>query len=74
MKYPTRTYYTKSDKALVWDRWQQGESLNSIAHHFGRSHLSIQGILARSGGIRPPPGKRSARSFWLPEAAFDIGI
>jgi len=74
MKYPTRIYYTKSDKALMWDRWQKGESLNSIARHFGRSHSSIQGILARSGAIRPPPRKRSARSSWLPEAAFDIGI
>ncbi len=67
MKYPTRIYYTESDKALMWDRWQKGESLNSIARHFGRSHSSIQGILARSGGIRPPPRKRSARSLSLAE-------
>lgn len=67
MKYPTRIYYTDSDKSLMWDRWQKGESLNSIARHFGRSHSSIQGILARSGGIRPPPRKRSARSLTLAE-------
>jgi len=40
MKYPTRIYYTETDKALMWDRWQNGESLNSIARHFGRSHSS----------------------------------
>ena len=49
MKYPTRIYYTEADKALMWDRWQKGESLNSIARHFGRSHSSIQGVLARTG-------------------------
>ena len=23
MKYPTRIYYTETDKALMWDRWEQ---------------------------------------------------
>jgi IS30 family transposase len=59
MKYPTRIYYTEADKGLMWDRWEKGESLNSIARHFGRSHSSIQGILARTGGIRPPQRRRS---------------
>ena len=31
MKYPTRIYYTETDKGLMWDRWEKGESLNSIA-------------------------------------------
>ena len=31
MKYRTRIYYTEADKALMWDRWQQGDSLHSIA-------------------------------------------
>jgi len=67
MKYPTRIYYTETDKALMWDRWQKGESLNSIARLFGRSHSSIQGVLARTGGIRPLPRRRSRRSLSLPE-------
>ncbi len=67
MKYPTRIYYTETDKAAMWDRWQKGESLNSIARHFGRSHSSIQGILARTGGIRPPQRCRSQRALTLPE-------
>ncbi len=67
MKYPSRIYYTDTDKSLMWDRWQKGESLNSIARHFGRSHSSIQGILARTGGIRPPPRKRSRQSLTLAE-------
>ncbi len=67
MKYRTRIYYTETDKALMWDRWQKGESLNSIARHFGRSHSSIQGVLARTGGIRPPRRRRSRLALTLCE-------
>ena len=67
MKYPTRIYYTETDKTLMWDRWQKGESLHSIARHFGRSHSSIQGVLARTGGIRPPQRRRSRRALTLSE-------
>ncbi len=67
MKYATRIYYTEADKMLMWDRWQKGESVNSIARHFGRSHSSIQGVLARTGGIRPPQRRRSRRVLTLCE-------
>lgn len=67
MGYPTRIYYTDADKALMWDRWQKGESLNEIGRHFGRSHTSIQNILSRTGGIRPPERKRSSRTLSLSE-------
>ena len=67
MKYPTRIYYTDADKSLMWDRWEKGESLNSIARHFGRSHSSIQGILSRTGGIRPAPRRRSCLALTLSE-------
>ena len=67
MQYPKRIYYTEADKALMWDRWQRGESLHSIAQHFGRNHSSIQGILSRTGGIRPAVRRRSGRSLTLAE-------
>ena len=67
MKYRTRIYYSETDKALMWDRWQKGESLNSIARHFGRSHSSIQGVLARTGGMRPPRRQRSRLALTLCE-------
>ena len=41
MKQRPRIYNTEIDKALMWDRWQKGESLNSIAGLFGRGHSSI---------------------------------
>ena len=67
MKYPSRIYYTETDKSEMWDRWEKGESLNSIARHFGRGHSSIQGILARTGGIRPAPRRRSCLALTLAE-------
>jgi hypothetical protein len=35
MKYRTLIYYTETDKALMWDRWQKGDSF------FSRSHLFV---------------------------------
>jgi len=62
-----RIYYSETQKALMWDRWQQGDSLHDIARLFDRSHSSIRGILARSGGIRPPPRRRSPLALSLAE-------
>jgi IS30 family transposase len=67
MKYRPRIYYTDSDKELMWDRWQNGESLHAIARLFDRSHGSIAGILSRTGGIRPPDRKRSRQALTLGE-------
>ena len=67
MKYRTWTYYTEEQKALMWDRWQKGESLESIAQLFDRHHSSVQRILAETGGIRPAPRRRSSRSLTLAE-------
>ncbi len=65
MKQRARIYYTETDKALMWDRWQNGESLHSIARLFARHHSAIQGILTRTGGIRPPQRQRSQRALTL---------
>jgi IS30 family transposase len=51
----------------MWDRWQQGESLHNIAALFDRSHGSIAGILARTGGIRPTERRRSSLALTLAE-------
>ena len=58
-KYRPRIHYTETDKALMWDRWQQGETLHAIARLFDRYHHSARRILAETGGIRPPPRRRS---------------
>jgi IS30 family transposase len=67
MKYRPRIYYTEEQKALMWDRWQKGESLHSIARLFDRNHGSVAGILSRTGGIRPAPRWRSRLALTLAE-------
>lgn len=67
MKYRTRIYYTETDKALMWERWRQGESLQAIAELFDRNHSAIGGILARTGGLRPLPRTRAASALKLSE-------
>ncbi len=67
MKQRTRRYFTQSEMAGVWDRWEKGESLNAIARDLDRSHSTVQGALARTGGIRPPPQRRSSRALSLAE-------
>lgn len=53
MKQRPRIHYTDSQKALMWERWRQGDSLQTIAQLFGRNRSSIERILAETGGIRP---------------------
>ena len=67
MKRRTRIRYTDAQKSLMWDRWQKGESLHQIARLFDRHHSSVRGVLAESGGIRPPARRRSARALTLGE-------
>ncbi len=67
MKYRPRIYYTEEQKALMWDRWQKGESLGSIARLFDRYHSSIERIIAEYGGIRPPERRRSSHALTLAE-------
>ena len=67
MKQRPRIYYTESQKALMWERWQKGESLQQIAQLFDRNHSSIQRILAETGGIRPMQRCRSRLALSLAE-------
>ena len=62
-----RIYYTEEQKALMWDRWQKGETLGSIARLFDRHHSSIERIIAETGGIRPAPRRRASRCLSLAE-------
>ncbi|RGE44772.1 IS30 family transposase [Comamonas testosteroni] len=59
MKQRPRIYYTEAQKALMWDRWQAGDTLHEIGKLFDRPHSSIYNILSSTGGIRPPVRHRS---------------
>ena len=67
MKYRTRINYSEEQKAVMWDRWQKGDSMHAIARLFDRNHSSIAGILWRTGGIRPAQRRRSRLSLGLSE-------
>ncbi|CAG1001087.1 hypothetical protein MTYP_02887 [Methylophilaceae bacterium] len=67
MKQRPRIYYTESQRALMWERWQKGDSLQQIAQLFDRYHSSIERILAESGGIRPAQRRRSRLALTLAE-------
>ena len=62
-----RIYYNAEQKAEMWDRWQRGESLTSIGRCFDRPSSSIFGQLSPSGGIRPPPRRRSRLALTISE-------
>lgn len=67
MKQRPRIYYTQSQKALMWERWKKGESLQQISQLFDRNHSSVHRILAETGGIRPPERCRSRLALTLAE-------
>ena len=67
MKPGLRIYYAEAHKALMWDRWQRGDSLPAIARLFDRGHSSVQQILSDNGGIRPRDRNRSRLALTLSE-------
>jgi hypothetical protein len=67
MKPGKRRYFTQSDKTFMWDRWQKGESLSSIARLLGTSHSAITGVLSKTGGVRPADRQRSRVALTLAE-------
>jgi len=67
MKRRPQIHYTEAQKALMWDRWQKGDSLHDIGRLFGRLHTSAARIIRATGGIRPPQRKRSPSALTLAE-------
>ena len=67
MKQRPRRYITDSEMAVIWDRWEKGDSINAIARDLGRYHSAVQGAMARTGGIRPASRRRSCIALALAE-------
>ncbi len=67
MKRRKRIIYTAAQRALMWDRYQQGEFLADIARLFDRFHSSIERHIAATGGIRPAERKRPDHCLSLEE-------
>jgi len=67
MRRPKRRFYTAAESAEIWDRWRRGEGLWTIARAFGKSSSSIYSHISPSGGIQPPPRRRSRLALTLAE-------
>ena len=62
-----RRFFTAAESAEIWDRWRKGEGLKSIGRVFGKTSSSIFAHISPSGGIRPPPRRRSRLALTLAE-------
>ena len=60
-----RRVFTSEETTELWERYRRGESLKSIGRMFERESGAIYGVLARTGGIEPPPRKRSRLALTL---------
>jgi IS30 family transposase len=67
MSQRPKIFYNEAQVALMWDRWQRGESLHQIARLFERHHSSVRRILSATGGIRPAARARADRTLSLAE-------
>jgi IS30 family transposase len=67
MAIRTRIKYTKEIRSKIWDQYQQGKSLKSIARLLGTQSSSIYSQLVPTGGIRPPERKRSKHALSMAE-------
>lgn len=63
MKYRRRIYYSASQRAEIWDRWQRGESMSSIGRVFDRQSSSVFSVISPTGGIRPPDRRRGRQAL-----------
>ena len=62
-----RRWFTATERVEVWDRWQRGESSQSIGRVLDRGGSAIHRQLALYGGIRPQSRCRSSRALTLVE-------
>jgi IS30 family transposase len=67
MNHARRWKLSSAQRADMWSRWKAGQSLHEIGRALGKSHVVIQFLLARHGGIAPPARRRSQRVLTLAE-------
>lgn len=58
---------TDSQKAELWSRWREGQTLSEIGLALSRQAGSIFGVVTSKGGIAPAPRRRSLRTLSLSE-------
>jgi IS30 family transposase len=56
-----------SQKQLLWEQWQAGQSLSEISRLLCQNPGSVHRVLSTNGGIAPQPRSRSSRHLTLTE-------
>ena len=56
---------TAAQKAELWRRWREGESLRAIGRALGRISKCVHYIVAGAGGISPVPRQRAPKALTL---------
>ncbi len=51
--------FSDFEKAEIWRGWKNGKTLRSIGRALGRRSSHVRVLVAASGGIVPPPRRRS---------------
>ena len=64
MKRRPRIVYTDSQKAMMWDRWQKGESMREIASQLGRSPSTVSREIQRNGGYASYRASSAEDAAW----------
>ena len=67
MAQARRWKLSASQRIEMWGRWKAGQSLHEIGRAVGKSHVVIQFLLARHGGIAPPTRRRARLTLTLAE-------
>ncbi|WP_192182886.1 helix-turn-helix domain-containing protein, partial [Mesorhizobium amorphae] len=64
----SRIWFTTAQKAGLWERWRQGQSISAISRALERRNKTgVQRIVALHGGIAPPPRRRATSGLRLEE-------
>ncbi len=53
--------FTAEQEDELWEMWRRGDSSRLIGRTLRRQPSSVRAVLARSGGARPAPRRRSDR-------------
>ena len=67
MGHMGRPGLSAAQKADLWHRWKQGQSLSEIGRALGKHVGSIHGVVSSNGGFIPPVRKRSRWALTLAE-------
>ena len=64
----SRVWFTSAQKAELWGRWKQGQSISSISRALDRRNKTgVQRIVSLHGGIAPSARRRAVSALGLAE-------